>query len=228
LKAQLVFIPQLERYSSEAFSILSIINFRVYKQSNMFSPRALLVSLALLPLAAQAHMGIWHPSVLDFDGDGYSLVTPLSGLSFSEWWFHGDLSKPTPSSVFTLPAGDSITVETACRRAYSSYGSEGDGKDGCPSDTPSYHAGTPIDDSQLLGCGLAIAYKSSFSDVNPADFTVFSVNHECIKQLKTEFKLPEVMKPCPEEGCICAWFWQGQDSANEMVSKCGLRIQERD
>jgi hypothetical protein len=213
------FIPHLE-IIFRSFSILSTNNLIVYKKTNMFSPRALLISL--LPLAAHAHMGMWHPSVLDFDGDGYTLVTPLSKLPFSDWWFHGLLSSPTPSSVFSLPAGGSVTVETACRRAYSSYGNEGDGKDGCPTDTPSYHAGTPIDDSQLLGCGLAIAYKNSFSDVQPADFTVFSVNHECIKQLRTEFKLPEVMKPCPEDGCICSWFWQGQDSDDEMVSACGL------
>jgi hypothetical protein len=174
--------------------------------------------LSLLPFAAHAHMGMWHPSVLDFDGDGYEGVTPLSGLGFDQWWFHGFLSRPTPSEVFTLPAGKSVTVETACRKGYSSYGNEGDGVDACPSDTPSYHAGTPVNDRQLLGCGLAIAYKSEFVDVKPEDFTVFSVNHECIKQLKTEFQVPQVMKTCPEGGCVCAWFWQGQESSNEMVS----------
>jgi hypothetical protein len=44
--------------------------------------------LALIPTAF-GHMGLFHPSAYDFDGDGYSLVTPLSGQSFKDWWFHG-------------------------------------------------------------------------------------------------------------------------------------------
>lgn len=72
-----------------------------------------------------------------------------------------------------------------------------------------------------LGCALAIAYKpleslKSFADIKTSDFTVFSVKNECVKELKTDFAIPKNMPACPPGGCICAWFWQGQDSANEM------------
>ena len=173
--------------------------------------------LSLLPSLATAHIAMWHPSVLDFNGDGYTAATPLSEKPFSQWWFHGMLNKPTPTEDFRLPVGQSVTVELACNKDFTSWGSQGDGQNACPTDTPSLHAGTPVEASQLLGCGLAIAYKSEFKDVKPQDFTVFSVNHQCVKQLKATFNLPEVMPKCPEGGCICAWFWQGQSSANEMV-----------
>ncbi|KAL7267541.1 hypothetical protein RUND412_009866, partial [Rhizina undulata] len=63
------------------------------------------------------------------------------------------------------------------------YGKGGDGKSPCPTDIPSYHPGNPIDDSHLLGCGLAIAYKDNDDDVKPADFTIFSVNDKCVNGL---------------------------------------------
>ena len=82
---------------------------------------------------------------------------------------------------------------------------------------PSYHAGDPIEPKQLLGCGLAIAYKDDATKVQPEDFTVFSVNDQCVNGLKQDFPVPARMPACPNGKCICAWFWQGQDSANEMV-----------
>lgn len=98
--------------------------------------------LALLP-AAFGHIGLWNPSVFDFDGDGYTLVTPMSGLPFNEWWFHGmslsfysygdmvlveiktnhyigNLDKKPTGSPMALPAGGSVTVELACNKAYTS------------------------------------------------------------------------------------------------------------
>jgi len=174
--------------------------------------------LSLLPSLAAAHMAMWHPSVLDFYGDGYTAVTPLANLSFSEWWFHGMLDRPRPSESFILPVGQSVTVETSCRKDSSSYGTKGDGKNACTLDTAGLHAGLPvINETLLMGCGLAIAYKSDFKAVEPQDFAIFSVNYECVKQLKTTFEVPKVMPACPAEGCVCAWFWQGQNSAYEMV-----------
>lgn len=101
--------------------------------------------LALLPTAF-CHIGLWDPSVFDFNGDGYTLVTPMSGLSFNDWWFHGmllsfdpsygyallvtfrieintytgNLNKKPTGSPMALPAGGSVTVELACNKAYSS------------------------------------------------------------------------------------------------------------
>ncbi|KAA8892561.1 hypothetical protein FN846DRAFT_789115 [Sphaerosporella brunnea] len=172
--------------------------------------------LSTLLSLANAHMGMFHPSVLDFDGNGYDLVTPLSNLPFEQWWFHGDLNKPTPTSSFPLPAGGTVTVELACNKEFTSYGDSGDGEDACPTDVASYHAGDPIDDAQLMGCALAIAYESSFAAVKPEEFVVFSVNRRCVSALRTEFAVPQTMRMCPQAGCICAWFWQGQDSADEM------------
>lgn len=87
----------------------------------------------------------------------------------------------------------------------------------------SYHAGNPVKDSELLGCGLAIAYKSNAKDVKPEDFTIFSVNTKCVKTLKTNFDIPAKMPACSGGKCICAWFWQGQTSADEIVKylSCG-------
>ena len=63
---------------------------------------------------------------------------------------------------------------------------------------------TGFDD--VKGCALAIAYKSEARDVQPEDFTVFSVNHTCVWYLNTAFEVPD-LPDCPPEGCVCAWFW---------------------
>lgn len=179
----------------------------------MFSSSA--VFLALLPAVAYAHIGLWNPAALDFEGDGYSLATPLSEKSFDQWWFHGNTAKSASAykNPLSLPAGSSVTVELACEKSFSSYGKKTSSSSPCPADFPSMHAS---DDSKLLGCGLAIAYKSKFEDVKPEDFTVFSVNHKCVKDIKTSFEVPKGLPSCEGGNCICAWFWQGQNSANEM------------
>ncbi|KAH8154297.1 uncharacterized protein LAJ45_02065 [Morchella importuna] len=170
--------------------------------------------LALIPTAF-GHMGLFHPSAYDFNGDGYTLVEPLSGQSFNSWWFHGNIGKST-GEVMELPAGGSVSLELSCNKQFTSYGNAGDGSTACPDDIPSYHAGTPIKNSEILGCGLAIAYKDSAASVNPSDFTIFSVNTDCVDNLHTSFDVPAGMPECPNGKCICAWFWQGQASADEM------------
>jgi hypothetical protein len=42
--------------------------------------------------------------------------------------------------------------------------------------------------NDLGGCALAIAYKSDANDVQPEDFVVFSVNHQCIWTRFTDFQ----------------------------------------
>jgi hypothetical protein len=78
------------------------------------------------------------------------------------------------------------------------------------------HAGTPLQDKQLRGCGLAIAYKSDARDVDKNEMTIFTVNHDCVKTRFTTFDIPADMPECPNGKCICGWFWQGQNSDNEM------------
>ncbi|KAL7266535.1 hypothetical protein RUND412_010917 [Rhizina undulata] len=97
------------------------------------------------------------------------------------------------------------------------YGKGGDGKSACPTDVPSYDGRNPIDDSHLLGCGLVIAYKDNPEDVQSADFIIFSVNDKCVNGLYQDFEVPAV--PAYANGkCICAWFWEGQDYANKMMT----------
>lgn len=179
---------------------------------------SLTILLPLLFPAVQAHMALWHPAALDFNGDGYEASVPLSGESFSTWWFHGALDKASSvTEKLSLPAGESVTVELACNKRFTSYGTDAVDNESCPDDVASNHAGSPINQSELRGCALAIAYKSDFADVNPDDFAVFSVNTQCVQNKDTSFEVPAVMPVCPSGGCICAWFWQGQESDDEMV-----------
>ncbi|RPA80138.1 hypothetical protein BJ508DRAFT_199625, partial [Ascobolus immersus RN42] len=175
------------------------------------------LSHAALPATVMGHIAMWHPSVYGAeDGYGHELATPLADMGFSQWWFHGKLSSK-PSEVLELPAGGSVTVELACNRKFTSMGNTNDGSNNpCPVDTPSMHAGTPLEQKQLRGCALAIAYKSDASSVDKDEFTVFSVNTDCVKDRRTTFQVPKDMPSCSGGKCICAWFWQGQNSADEM------------
>ena len=93
----------------------------------------------------------------------------------------------------------------------------------CPGSPPSEYHTTGFDD--LKGCALAITYKSNVSDVQPEDFTVFSVNQTCVWSRFTEFSVPERMPPCPNGKCICAWFWiHSQDSGGEQSACDDLPI----
>lgn len=122
--------------------------------------------------------------------------------------------------VFELPAGQAVTTEIACNKGATSFfaSSEGgdirSGDDPCPgSPSSEYHTNGPDD---LKGCSLAIAYKSDVTQVQPEDFTVFSVNQTCVFHRFTDFQVPAAMPACPPGGCICAWFWiHSQDSGGE-------------
>ena len=139
-------------------------------------------------------------------------VVPLVDLPFDQWWFHGHLDYPPhPGDFFELPAGKAATAEIACTKGATSYFSSahgGDiqnGNDPCPGSPPAAIHTTGPDD--LKGCALAIAYKSNVKDVQPEDFTVFSVNQTCVWDRFTDFAVPERMPACPDGGCLCAWFW---------------------
>lgn len=151
-------------------------------------------------------------------------VTPLVDLSFSKWWFHGHLDYPPhPQDVFELPAGENVTTQIACDKSATTFynSSEGgniqeasDPNNVCPgSPTSEYHT-TGLSD--VKGCALAIAYKSNVSEVQPADFTVFSVNQTCVWNRYTDFSVPAKMPPCPDNLCYCAFFWiHSPDSGSE-------------
>lgn len=163
-------------------------------------------------------------------------VAPLTNYTFEEWWFHGHLDHPPNSGdFFELPAGNAATTELACNKGATTWFNSSEGgdiretnnpNDPCPgSDMSEWHT-TGIND--LFGCSLAIAYKSDVTQVQPSDFTVFSVNQTCVWTRFTDFQIPAAMPPCPEGGCICAWFWiHSPDSGGEQ-SKCLHWEVERD
>ena len=151
----------------------------------------------------------------DFPGIENRPVAPLRGKTFKEWWFHNHLDfPPNAGDVFELPAGQAATAEIACHKGATSYFATAEGGDirdrknpenPCPGrGMEAYHT-NGIDD--LMGCALAIAYKSDARQVKPEDFTIFSVNHTCVWTVHTDFQVPAAMPPCPEGGCTCAWFW---------------------
>lgn len=176
----------------------------------------LTLALALLP-STMAHMGIWHPSVYGFHGPDSFIQEPLHSRPISGWMFHGNPIPPPDGAKMFLPSGGNVTVETACEKRHTSYGG-GDTSHNhpCPTDPAAAHSGPDMADQNLRGCALAIAYKSNAQEVRPEDFVVFSVNHYCVKQLRTVFDIPAGMPPCPNGKCVCAWFWQGQVSNDEM------------
>ncbi len=142
-------------------------------------------------------------------------VAPLKNMTFDQWWFHNHLDHPpNPGDTFELPAGKVATAEIACNKGATSFFASSDGgdirnpanpNDPCPgSPSITYHT-QGLDD--LMGCALGIAYKNDARQVEPEDFTIFSVNQTCVFYRFTDFAVPERMPPCPEGGCICAFFW---------------------
>ncbi|KAG5645302.1 hypothetical protein DXG03_006491 [Asterophora parasitica] len=185
---------------------------------------SLLSVAALLPLVA-SHTAFFHPSMYGFnvtiDTDP-SLpfdnrpVAPLRDRNFSQWWFHGHLDfPPNPTDIFELPVGKPAIAELACRKNATSYFASAEGttdtrdplnpNDVCPGfNSTAYHA---LNQEDAAGCALAITYKSNVTDVQPEDFTVFSVNQTCVWTRFTEFQVPKRMPVCPPGGCTCAFFW---------------------
>ncbi|KAF7327407.1 hypothetical protein MKEN_00318500 [Mycena kentingensis (nom. inval.)] len=181
----------------------------------------LFAALAGLRLAS-AHVAFFHPSMYGFNVTDQTFpydnrpVSPLINGTFSEWWFHGHLDfPPNPDDIFELPAGRPATTQLACHKAATSFFASSESGDiripsepnaVCPnSPTTAYHT-NGLDD--LTGCALAIAYKSDARDVQPEDFTVFSVNQTS----------------CPEGGCTCAFFWiHAPDSGGEQNYMNGFK-----
>lgn len=82
----------------------------------------------LLANAVSSHIAMWHPSMYGFDVVAETFpydnrpVVPLTNMPFSQWWFHGHLDyPPQPDQVLKLPAGESVTVELACDKGYTSH-----------------------------------------------------------------------------------------------------------
>jgi hypothetical protein len=114
-----------------------------------------------------------------------------------------------------LPSPSSMQFYCMCIRwplfimlmnMYISSGWTGDDTNSpCPGEPLSQFHTSGADD--VAGCALAIAYESDVSKIQPENFTVFSVNYDCVTTLRTEFQVPAGMPPCPPAGCHCSWFW---------------------
>ncbi|KAK7461845.1 hypothetical protein VKT23_008274 [Stygiomarasmius scandens] len=197
----------------------------------------LAVVFALVDITA-GHACIWHPSMYGFNVTDSTFpydnrpVSPLMDMSFDQWWFHGHLDHPpNDGDVFNLPAGETATTEIACNKGATTWFNSSEGgdirdpnnpNDVCPGSPMSEYHTTGFDD--LTGCALAIAYKSDARDVQPEDFTVFSVNQTCVWTRFTDFQVPERMPPCPEGGCTCAFFWiHSPDSGGEQNYMNGFK-----
>lgn len=183
-------------------------------------------TLLFVPFAL-GHAAIWHPSMFGFNVTAQTFpydnrpVVPLSNMPFSQWWFHGHLGYPPhPQDVFELPAGKNVTAEIACDKGATTFypssqgGNVQQGGSVCPNSPMSAYHTTGLSD--VKGCALAIAYKSNASEVQPEDFAIFSVNQTCVWDRYTDFGVPEKMPPCPNNMCICAFFWiHSPDSGSE-------------
>nr|GAT52486.1 predicted protein [Mycena chlorophos] len=194
-------------------------------------------ALAGLRLVA-GHASIWHPSMYGFNVTQQTFpydnrpVSPLINMTFDQWWFHGHLGyPPNDGDIFELPAGQPATTEIACNKGATTFFASSEGGDirvaddpnaVCPnSPTSAFHT-NGFDD--LTGCALAIAYKSNVSEIQPEDFTVFSVNQTCVWTRFTDFQVPARMPACPEGGCHCAFFWiHSPDSGGEQNYMNGFR-----
>ena len=73
------------------------------------------------------------------------------------------------------------------------------------------HASSRDDTS---GCALAIAYKSDAKDVQPEDFVIFTVVHDCPKRQRETVAIPN-LPACPNDQCICAWTWIPKNSGDK-------------
>ncbi|KAF7330207.1 hypothetical protein MVEN_02457800 [Mycena venus] len=221
-----------------------------------------LVGFVFIPLAA-GHSAFWHPSMYGFNVTDKTFdydnrpVSPLMNMTFSQWWFHGHLDfPPNEGDLFELPAGKPATAEIACNKGATSFFASSEGgdirtanpNDVCPnSGTDAFHT-KGFDD--LTGCALAIAYNSDATNVQPEDFTVFSVNQTCVWTRFTDFQVrrskpgaanayqilqfllkmlnfrqvPARMPPCPAGGCTCAFFWiHSPDSGGEQNYMNGFK-----
>ncbi|PRP75356.1 hypothetical protein PROFUN_05667 [Planoprotostelium fungivorum] len=172
--------------------------------------RSGVVSLLFLT-AASAHLATWNPGTYDCgypDPNSDRPVWPL--WQTDKWWWHSSLDCPS-NGTQPIPSNSSLKLEFASNKAFTSMGQ---GLMPDPEQVPdpwqnvnqwgNMHADKYPED--IMGCALAIAYKSDRYSVTPQDFIVFSVVHDCpVRQLQT-FQIPP-MPPCPPGGCECTWLW---------------------
>ncbi|WVR07021.1 hypothetical protein IAU60_004060 [Kwoniella sp. DSM 27419] len=202
-------------------------------------PAQLALALASLLLPVKAHIALWDEGMYGWDPNDPNQsepVLPLMNLNFNEWWFHGYINKPPQEGkMMNLPAGGTYHGQVACNKALTSYGQNAYQQTGiyaCDGDGPqggigamhtSDQWGSP-DPQDVKGCGIAIAYESDVSKIQPEDFAVISVNHTCPWFKHVDFQIPADLPPCPEGGCHCMWGWvHSADAGSEQNYFLGYR-----
>ena len=172
-------------------------------------------------------LALWHPSMFGFNQSNFPTnrpQDPLADMTFDKWWFHGHLKYPPHlNDIMKLPVGGDAVVELACDKGATSWYASGPGGDARDLQNPDYpcpHAPLAAFHTNGLndlgGCALSVAYKSDANDVKPEDLVIFSVQHKCVWNLHTHFKIPSDMPPCPNGKCTCAWHWiHKPDSGSE-------------
>ncbi|PRP77934.1 hypothetical protein PROFUN_08468 [Planoprotostelium fungivorum] len=165
----------------------------------------------LFMAVVSAHLATWNPGTYDCGRPDPNSDRPVWPLwQTDKWWWHSSLDCPSNGSQ-PIPSGGSLKLEFASNKAFTSMGQ---GLRPNPEQVPNpwmnengwgnMHADNYPGD--IMGCALAIAYKSDRYSVTPQDFIVFSVAHDCpVRQLQT-FQIPS-MPPCPAGGCQCSWVW---------------------
>ncbi|WVQ72577.1 hypothetical protein IAR50_002135 [Cryptococcus sp. DSM 104548] len=199
------------------------------------------LSLSLLSLSSSvsAHIALWHNASYGYDASDPNqsdLVQPLMDLAFDDWWFHGKINSPPADGVFMdLPAGGVFHGEVACNKALTSFGSvpsqqtgewacEGDGSTGGIGAMHTADEWESSDPQDVKGCGIAIAYKSDVTAIQPEDFTVITVNYTCPWKKHVDFQIPSDLPACPVGGCHCMWGWvHSADSGSEQNYFVGYR-----
>ncbi|KAJ7580750.1 hypothetical protein C8J56DRAFT_794873 [Mycena floridula] len=183
--------------------------------------RALWLFSLLFPV--QAHVSPWHPSMwcfngakLDNDQDTNTMVVPLFGMEFKDWWMHHfqncDQFPPADGQFLELPAGENVTLELAVNRAFTTYSYDGTRTsaflDGSTMSEDRTHLLVHTQNfSMTAGTALAISYQSNLADVTPENLVVFSTKSDGPWHRLNAYDVPAALPECPEGGCICVWGW---------------------
>ncbi|KAK6910123.1 hypothetical protein I203_104154 [Kwoniella mangroviensis CBS 8507] len=190
-------------------------------------------------VSVDAHIALWDEGMYGWDPNDPNQsepVLPLMHLPFNEWWFHGYIDKPpADGKIMNLPSGGTYHGQVACNKALTSYGQndyqqtgiyacDGDGATGGIGAMHTSDQWASPDPKDVKGCGIAIAYESDVNKIQPADFTVISVNYTCPWFKNVDFQIPSDLPPCPEGGCHCMWGWiHAADAGSEQNYFLGYR-----
>lgn len=191
---------------------------------------------AVLLQTVSAHIALWHPSMFGWESDINQVdpVTPLADSTFDQWWFHGYKSKPPAAGkIMELPAGGTFKGEVACNKAQTTwvYPDESvlsewacNSGSGPMHTTDAYGSENP---TNVMGCGLSIAYTSDENSVQPEDFAVISTDYNCPWKRRVDFPIPADLPACPEGGCLCSWGWihspmSGSEQMYHLVYRCNV------